>query len=348
MISNFDEFYVQWHITERCNLRCPHCYQEEYNSKSELSILDLHKIADQITTALKKWKMKGRIALTGGEPFLSKELFPVIEYLEQHESIWRIGILTNGILIDENIINRLKNLKKLHYIQVSVDVATEETNDFIRGKGSFKKAIKSLRLLHENGINTRIMFTVHKKNYHEVPALIDLVIEENIPTLTIERFVPEGKGAEYKEWFLSRDDVHNLFREILDRAESEYEKGTPLQIIKYRTLWAMLNPDRITKPDIPLAIDIGGMCSIGMDSMTIMPDGTVYPCRRLPIPIGNLRNDTLFKIWYTSDLLWQIRNKDNLKGKCNDCEFIPRCSGCRAIAYALTGDYLAEDPQCWK
>ncbi|MCL4418034.1 MAG: radical SAM/SPASM domain-containing protein, partial [Actinobacteria bacterium] len=61
-----------------------------------------------------------------------------------------------------------------------------------------------------------------------------------------------------------------------------------------------------------------------------------------------INRDSIFKIWYTSDLLWKIRNKNNLKGKCNKCELIPRCSGCRAIAYAMTGDYLSEDPQCWK
>jgi radical SAM protein with 4Fe4S-binding SPASM domain len=128
----------------------------------------------------------------------------------------------------------------------------------------------------------------------------------------------------------------------------EYQKGATLKIIKYRTLWAMIDPDRAKIPDVPLEIDLGGMCSIGIDSLTILPDGTVLPCRRLPIPIGNLTNDSIFKIWYTSDLLWKIRNKNNLKGKCNKCELIPRCSGCRAIAYAVTGDYLAEDPQCWK
>jgi MoaA/NifB/PqqE/SkfB family radical SAM enzyme len=77
MIKSIDEFYIQWHITDRCNLRCPHCYQEVYNSKSELSLSDLRKIADQITNALKKWKKKGRIALTGGEPFLKSEIFPL-------------------------------------------------------------------------------------------------------------------------------------------------------------------------------------------------------------------------------------------------------------------------------
>ncbi len=342
------EFYIQWHITDLCNLRCPHCYQKEFSNDSELNLSQLKIIADQIIAALKKWNTKGRIALTGGEPFLKKELFPILKYLENSEYIWRIGILTNGVLIKDEIIEKLKSLKKLYYIQISLDGATEKTNDFIRGKGSYKRAIESFRLLQEHKINRRLMFTVHKKNFQEVPSLIDLVIKENIDTLTIERFVPEGKGAEFRDWFLSKNEIYELFQQIYRRAEMEYRKGTSLKIIKYRTLWALLNPEIAKKPNVPLEIDLGGMCSIGMDSLTILPDGTVLPCRRLPIPIGNLLKDSIFKIWYTSDILWKIRDKNNLHGKCKGCELIPRCSGCRAIAYAMTGDYLAEDPQCWK
>jgi len=346
--NDLDEFYFQWHITERCNLHCIHCYQEGYNIHPEFSFAQLKKIANKITLALKKWHKKGRIALTGGEPFLKKELFPLMDYLEQNEYIWRIGILTNGTLIDEKVADRLKTFQKLYYIQISLDGASEETNDFIRGKGSYEKAINSFRLLHRKGINTRLMFTVHKRNIQEVPSLIDLAIKEKINTLTIERFVPEGKGVKIKDWFLSKEEVHKLFQYVSWRSDKEYQRGNPLQILKYRTLWANIDPGRARTTDIPLEIDLGGMCSIGIDSLTIISDGTVLPCRRLPIPIGNLKNDSIFKIWYTSDLLWKIRNKNNLKGKCNKCDLIPRCSGCRAIAYATTGDYLAEDPQCWK
>ncbi len=346
--TDLDEFYFQWHITERCNLRCIHCYQEGYDIRSEFSLAQLQEIADQIILTLKKWRKRGRIALVGGEPFLKKELFPLMEYLEQNEYIWRIGILTNGTLIDERIADRLKAFQKLYYIQISLDGASEETNDFIRGKGSYKKAIDSFRLLHKKGINTRLMFTVHERNFQEVPSLIDLVIKEKVDTLTIDRFVPEGKGAEVKNWFLTKEEIHGVFQYISQRADSEYKKGTPLKILKYRTLWANINPKRAQTTDVPLEIDLGGMCSIGIDSLTILSDGTVLPCRRLPIPIGNLTRDSIFKIWYSSDLLWEIRNKNNLKGKCNGCDLIPRCSGCRAIAHAVTGDYLAEDPQCWK
>jgi len=347
-LRNNNEFYFQWHITERCNLRCIHCYQEGYNIRSEFSLAQLEEIADRIILTLRKWRKRGRIALTGGEPFLKKELFPVIEYLEQSKYIWRIGILTNGILINEKIADRLTTFQKLYYVQISLDGASQETNDFIRWKGSYEKVMNSLKILREKGINTRLMFTVHKRNYQEVPALIDLAIKEKIDTLTIERFVPEGRGTEIKDWFLTKKETHKLFRYVSRRSDTEHKKRTPLKILKYRTLWANIDPERAKTTDIPPEIDLGGMCSIGIDSLTILPDGTVLPCRRLPIPIGNLRNDSIFKIWYTSELLWRIRNKNNLKGKCNGCDLIPRCSGCRAIAYAVTGDYLAEDPQCWK
>lgn len=346
--NDLDEFYFQWHINERCNLRCIHCYQEGYNINHELSLDQLKKIADKIFLTLKKWNNRGKIALTGGEPFLKKELFPLMEYLEQNENIYKIGILTNGTLIDEKIADRLKSFHKLDYIQVSLDGASEETNDFIRGKGSYKKAVDSLRLLHKKGINTHLMFTVHKRNLQEVSLLIDLAIKEQIDTLTIERFVPEGKGAEVKNWFLTKDEVHKLYQDVSQRSDLEYQKGTPLKILKYRTLWVNIDPERAKTTDVPMEIDLGAMCSIGIDSLTLLPDATVLPCRRLPIPIGNLKNDSIFKIWYTSDLLWKIRNKNNLKDKCNGCDLIHRCSGCRAIAYAVTGDYLAEDPQCWK
>ncbi len=347
-LRNDHEFYFQWHITERCNLRCVHCYQKGYNPRSEFSLPQLQKTADRIILTLEKWRKRGRIALTGGEPFLKKELFPLMEYLEQNEHIWRIGILTNGTLIDEKIADTLKSFQKLYYIQISLDGASEVTNDFIRGRGSYKKAIDSFRLLHKKGINTRLMFTLHKRNLQEVPSLIDLAIKEKVHTLTIERFVPEGKGAQVKDWFLTEEEVHKLFQYVSRRSDTEYQKGTALKILKYRTLWANIDPERAKTTDVPLEIDLGAMCSIGIDSLTILSDGTVLPCRRLPIPIGNLENDSIFKIWYTSDLLWKIRNKNNLKGRCNGCDLIPRCSGCRAIAYAMTGDYLAEDPQCWK
>lgn len=346
--SDLEEFYFQWHITEKCNLRCGHCYQANYNGKNEMSLQELKGVADKISRTLNKWKKKGRIALTGGEPMANPNLFPLVKYLEKSDEIEKIGILTNGTLINERTIENIKALSKLHYIQVSLDGATPGSNDRIRGAGSFLKALNAIRLLKQNNITTRLMFTLHKENASEVDQFIDLSISEGIDGVTFERLVPCGQGKNMEHLILTPEELKASYQGISDRADLEFERGSKLTILKLRTLFACLDKDGTRDgADIPFKKQLGAMCSVGSDSLCFLPDGTVLPCRRLNIPIGNLRTDSIFKIWYTSDLLWKLRDKRNLQGKCKNCDLIPRCSGCRAMAYAVTGNYLAEDPQCW-
>ena len=91
---------------------------------------------------------------------------------------------------------------------------------------------------------------------------------------------------------------------------------------------------------------LGAPCVIGKDGLCVMPTGDVFPCRRFPIPIGNLVETPLTQIWNESEILKKLRRKENLKGKCGSCE-IKDCWGCRSLVLSLTGDYLAEDPHCW-
>jgi radical SAM protein with 4Fe4S-binding SPASM domain len=345
--SHDKEFYIQWHLTDKCNLRCEHCYQDDYSQSSELPLEELKKIAEKINFTLGKWGKEGRIGVTGGEPFIRKDLFEFLYFLEQQPHISKIGILTNGTLIKENL-EAIKKLKKLHYIQLSVE-GTKATNDAIRGKGIFDKVMEITRLLKSNDVPVRWMVTLHKKNAAEVGKVIDLALEHGVDTITFERLVPEGSGKSFADYVLDTEEIEKVFTYVVKRSDEEYAKGSPLAILKLRTLWVLCDPKRAENDGcLPLEKEVGASCSIGVDSISILPDATVLPCRRLPVPIGNLKTDSLFKIWYTSKVLWDIRNRKNLKGKCNNCEYIPRCAGCRATAYALTGDYLAEDPQCWK
>ena len=342
-----NEFYFQWHLTDKCNLKCVHCYQNDTSNSSELMLEELKAIADEIDLTLSRWKKDGRVAVTGGEPFVRKDVIDLLTYLEQLPHIKKLGILTNGTLIKQNI-EFLKRLTKLHYVQLSLE-GRKEINDGIRGNGTFDTVIESTGILVASGIPTRWMVTLHKKNVSEVPFIIDLALENGVSTLTFERLVPMGSGESFTDYVLSPEELKEIFEHIVKRSDEEYSKGSGLTVLKLRTLWVLVDPERADKDlATPIEQAVGACCSIGMDSLCILPDATVLPCRRLPIPIGNLKNDSLFKIWYTSKVLWDIRDKRNLKGKCNGCEYIPRCGGCRATAYALTGDYLAEDPQCWK
>jgi len=345
--ENKPYFGFQWHITNRCNLRCAHCYQEDYSGSNELDLDGLKQIADEIIRTLAGWRKQGDIAITGGEPLLKEEAFSLIGYLESSGHIASVDILSNGTLINESIVEQIRDLNKVRCVQISLDGASAESNDSIRGKGTFEKAITGIRLLRKSGISVNIMFTLQRRNVEDIPSIIDLAMAEGISSLTIERFVPTGSGAKIRGELLSPEETKRVFGYISERAEQEINRGGLTSISRSRPLWVMCDKSS-RSADTPNMNAAGGICSIGLDGLCILPDATVLPCRRLPIPMGNLRKDSLLKIWHTSDLLWEIADKRNLKGKCNSCEFITRCSGCRAMAYACTGDYLAEDPQCFK
>lgn len=331
-----EEFYFQWHITEKCNLRCKHCYHENYSSANEVSLENLIKVAEKIDTTLKTWDKKGTLSITGGEPFvIPDKLFPLLNYLDSLSSVYHFDILTNGWFIDQGVLDKLKDIDKLRRIQLSLEASSKDLNDFIRSEGSFEKTLNAIRLLKKNGFHVAVMTTVSTLNKDEIRPLIHLVQEEGVDTFAAERFIPEGRGVDLKEVVLSPEELKNIFSEIYSLAFSQDR----IRILLYRPLFALLNGNDPT---------VGAMCSAATNALTIMHDGTLYPCRRLPIPLGNVLHDSLYKVWYTSDVLWDIRNTKNLKGKCSDCSMISLCRGCRAMAYATTGDYLAEDPQCWK
>ncbi len=329
------EFYFQWHFLEMCNLRCTHCYQSAYEHGG-LSETDTLKIAKILDGALAKWRKSGRISLTGGEPFLKKELmFRLMDFAEKSANFRWIGILTNGTLINDETAEQLTLFRKLKEVQVSIDGSKEETHDAIRGKGSFQKALKGLENLVDARLPTAIMFTLSNLNKGDVQGIIDLSLEAGIDALTIERITPMST-SDKDDLMIIPDELKEVYSSVLSRKKVLEQSGSRLRIRTSRPLWALLDDES------------GGFCPAGLSSLSILHDGTVLPCRRLEIPLGNILHDGIYKIWYTSEVLWQIRNKSNLKGKCGDCGYLKRCGGCRAIAYAVNGDIMGEDPQCWR
>lgn len=330
------EFYFQWHFLSSCNLRCKHCYQETY-SIGEMSYDKLLLIADKIIDALKKWNMYGRISLTGGEPFLSKSLFPLLKYLDQSEKIASIDILTNGTLLTENSVVELKKIGKLHQVQISLDGGDEKTHDSVRGKGAFKKAVSAIRLLKKSDIEVALMFTLMKRNKEGYRSVIEFADKENVDALTIERVTPCGNSDMAD--ILSKEEIQEIYLNVT-RIANHLRKS--LKLRRARPLWINTACENTRQDAI-----IGGFCPVGLTAMAILWDGTILPCRRMEIPLGNILSDGIFKVWYDSDILWKIRNKDGLKGKCHGCEHLASCGGCRAIAYAVTGDFMESDVQCW-
>lgn len=327
-----NEFYVQWHFIESCNLRCIHCYQNNYNHK-DIDLNLLGSIFFKIDEAMSKWKTKCFISLTGGEPFLRPDgLFYLASLIEESDNFKNIAILTNGTLIDDNMVNEIKKYKKISEIQISLDGHNEKTHDKIRGEGTFLKAAESVKKLKNAGIKTSIMFTLHKKNKESAVNMPELASSLNADALTVERMTAMSE-TEKEEFFIGAQELKRIYSDVYYKAKKEFfNKSTKLATS--RPLWNLVDEN------------CGGYCPVGLSSICVLHDGTLLPCRRLYLPLGNILSDGFFKVWYNSEILWQMRKRTD-ENECSNCPHIERCGGCKAISYYHNGDLNTKDPQCW-
>jgi radical SAM protein with 4Fe4S-binding SPASM domain len=330
-----DPFYIQWHITNLCNLRCNHCYQEDFSKKSDLDGFGLKKVTDNILTTINEWNKTACIHLTGGEPFLKSEVFQLLKDLDAEPAVEELGIITNGTLLDEELMMKLSSFSKLKKIKISLDGATTGINDSIRPKGTFEKVIKNLAWVKKStNFEIIFMFTAMKKNFRSFPSLLHLCQNLEVDGVIVERFIPWGRGREMMDEALGKEEWKELLETLseLFSLDMDGDPGLP-----YQAFQVIFNGEELEL--------LGAPCVIGRDGLCIMPEGTVFPCRRFPISIGNLLNDSMKSLWEKSELLEKLRRKENLKGKCGSCG-INDCRGCRSLALCLTGDYLEEDPHC--
>jgi radical SAM protein with 4Fe4S-binding SPASM domain len=329
-----DQFYIQWHITNLCNLRCQHCYQDDFSKESDLGWAGLEKVCDNLLNTIREWGKTACIHLTGGEPLLKPDLLPLLTHLDRHSMVEELGIITNGLTIDQEMMKWLSGFSKLKKIKISLDGGDAETNDSIRQKGAFDKVMQNLPLIKEVGrFEILLMFTVMKRNFKSLPSLFKLCQDIDMDGLIIERFIPLGRGRKVMDEVLSKEEWKEMVGILADFISTEEENS----FLPYQAFQISFSGG---EPEL-----LGAPCVIGVDGVCVMPEGNVFPCRRFPVSIGNLLETPLKQIWEESEILERLREKKNLKGKCGRCE-MKDCRGCRSLALALTGDFLEEDPHC--
>ena len=341
--KNAFEFFIQLHLTERCNLRCKHCYQTG-KTVTEMSLPEIEEMTDEIADTIAAWKQTYNLEyatsfnVTGGEPFLRKDIFEVLtEIINRGFDVY---LLTNGILVDRKKAEVLFNLG-VKGVQVSIE-GPEAVHESIRGKGSFSGSRKGIKHLLDAGLKVTLNTTLSRVNANYFMDLIGLASNFGVHRLGFSRLVPSGQGEAMLKDMLSSNEIQDLYRKIfsVDTGSLEIVTGDPVAS-QLGTSGDTENCDLLT-----------GGCAAGLSGLTILPDGTLVPCRRLHIPIGNIKRDSLREVWATSGVLEAIRDRGRYQGKCGDCDRWASCRGCRAIAYAFSkagggNDFLAEDPQCF-
>jgi len=338
------DFFVQMHLTERCNLACTHCYQDGRPVK-EMSLEDIDRALADISVTLRNWSDTYEMAfapsfnVTGGEPFLRKDLPEILGKISRHG--FALYLLTNGTLIDAQGARMLADLP-VSGVQVSLE-GPQKIHEGIRGKHSFSSAVRGVRHLLECGITVTLNVTLSELNGDLFPDIVDLATDLGVQRVGFSRLVPYGRGSALTGKMLGSQRLKEIYGKILSI------KVPGLEIATGDPVATQLGEgDAGYDPDAPA---LGG-CAAGISGITLLSDGTLTPCRRIGIPIGNILKEGLRQVWAGSKVLGALRDRNSYKGKCRTCARWPGCRGCRAIAYAFSrsqgrDDLFEEDPQCF-
>lgn len=339
------DFLIQWHLTERCNLRCSHCYQtgrspEELGTDEALDLIDEAREMFESWSAEYDLDLKPGFTVTGGEPLRRKDLIPILRAIR--EKGFDVSLLTNGTLVDQATAASLADLG-VTSAQVSIE-GPEAIHDSIRGRGSFAASVRGVRYLVDCGIPVTLNATLSTLNASVLKDLVTLASAIGAPRVGFSRLVPSGRGAGMLGNMLSKDEMRSLYQDLLsgNHAGVEVVTGDPVAAVM-----SSPGPSRTADTDQATA-----GCAAGLSGLTVLADGTITPCRRLPIPLGNVLTDSLREIWSTSEVLEDLRDRSSYTGACRSCSRWTVCRGCRAIAYAWSqahggDDFLGDDPQCF-
>jgi radical SAM protein with 4Fe4S-binding SPASM domain len=329
MFNPREAFFLQWHITDRCNFRCTHCYRDSV--KAELSAGELGAVFENFRRLRREMpQTKARVQIAGGEPLLSEHLFHVLDLVA--EAGFQSRILTNGSLADAAMAREIAE-HGCRIVQISLDGASA-THDSMRGPGSFERAMEGARRLCEAGIQVTFSMTLTRDNRSEIGAVFEAA-RGLARRVSVHRLVPCGRGANLRDQLLSKGQLEEAFEEVIRQRERCGDLEVPLR----DPLWKPFLRHLCFEPYVD-------GCSIGYGGICIDSNADVYPCRRMPVVVGNALSDELTDIWYSAPMS-RMRDRNALRGRCGRCALRWRCGGCRAIAWALTGDPLQEDAQCF-
>lgn len=320
-MANLGIHLVVLELTDKCNLNCIHCYHP--SDKNYLGTTLSQENTKTVVDELQKVK-PSFVTISGGEPLLIGErLFDIAKDVKRYCK--KIFLTTNGQLIKKypaDLFNIFDD------VQISLD-GPSEIHEMIRGANTFKNAVESAKYLKLSGVHVTFLMTLNSLNKNVLEETNGIAKRMEIP-FGSERMTPIGCGEYVNS--ISSKEWRDLLKLIIDNGIACRD---PLRFMfKYD-----LNKLNLSK--------ISGGCTAGIASLVITSTLDILPCVRLRIPAGNLKDRSLEEIWINSEILNKFRNRSEFSGKCGICGYRNICGGCRADAFALTGDYLGSDPICW-
>lgn len=342
--------FVVWNITQLCNLACKHCYQNAGSrpAPDELTLEERLKVVDELAENGVPF-----LAIAGGEPLALKDLWAVLEYANRRGI--HLTLATNGTLLTPETAARLKECG-VKYVEISVDGLDPDEHDGFRGRrGAWARAVQGIRNSVAAGIRTGLATCFTRRNVHRAAEVIEFAIGLGCQTFSHFNFIPVGRGREIVE-----EDLTPAQRELLLATLQRYLAEGRINVISTAPQFAraciVYGPAEgvfatghagrgMGAKTMVLSRYIGG-CGAGRCYCSIQPNGAVTPCVYISsIKVGDLRRQSLAEIW-ESDLFTLLSDRSRRGDHCAVCGYKAYCGGCRARAFAYTGDITAGDPGC--
>jgi radical SAM protein with 4Fe4S-binding SPASM domain len=363
-------YVISWNLTYRCNLACEHCYldaggapkvgTENFADRSELGTEECFRVIDEIAA----FAPECLTILTGGEPLLRRDILEIVRRASER-GLW-VVVGTNGVRITENLARCLAEAGA-RGLSLSLDALDSDRHDaFRRVRGAWRNTVDGAKILNGTGLPFIVQTTAGSHNLGELEAIADFAHERLAAKVwNLYFLVPTGRGqfvsdmtpAQYDEVLASLYRIQrkherrmlvnakcapHYIKTVLENAGSHRADADPVA--------ASGEPGHVTPwlGSSPIRTYSGGAggCPAGTHYMGIRPNGDVTPCPYLPVFAGSLRGASLADLWTSSDLFTGIRRRSSLAGRCGACEMNAQCGGCRARAFGMTGDLMAEDPLC--
>ena len=348
---------VIWNLIRRCNLTCKHCYalSADHDYEGELSTGEVFTVMDDLDA----FKVPVLI-LSGGEPLLRPDLFDVAARAKAQR--FYVGLSTNGTLIDAPMADRVA-AAGFDYVGISLDGLRATHDKFRRLEGAFERSLAAVRLLRARGVKVGLRFTMTALNAHDLPALLDLMRDEQVDKFYFSHLNYAGRGnihrAKDAQFAATRDALDLLFERAWcaarDGLQEQYVTGNNDADGPYLLQWLRRwHPDLHARWQAPLREHLvawGGNAS-GVNVANIDNLGQVHPDTMWwHHTLGNVRERPFSAIWRdTSDpLMAGLKSLPRpVGGRCASCNHFDICGGnTRVRAQQVTGDAWAEDPGCY-
>lgn len=322
--ANLVPLNVTIEITQRCNIRCLHCYNfdrslpaaaraEACGDAPELS-------ADEILRLMGDVRAAGCLflSLTGGEVLTHPQLFTFLD--RARELNLAVQLLTNGTLLRPGVAGRLAGYRNLLGVSVSLYGATPEVHDGItQSSGSWRRTWAGVERLRAQGVTVRLKLIIMEQNAHEVAAMREMADARGYAYMADLTITARHDGTRSSlQTRVGRDTLERLYR-------------GPLNDL------VPLGGRSVTEEDFP--------CNCARGNCAISARGDVYPCISVPWTAGNVRQQPFREIWATSPVFQRIRGLRMADySSCAPCPHKSHCTRDRGAAFNASGSYTGTDP----